>query len=70
MRALVLIAALGVAGCGGSPQSLGITGPGAPPVAPARNDSTISNPGIPDAGGGYSPGVGPSPSGDRYFNYN
>jgi hypothetical protein len=70
MRALALIAALGVAGCGGSPQSLGITGPGAPPVAPAVDDSTISNPGIPDAGSGYGPSVGPTPSGGRYYNYN
>ena len=70
-RALVLIAALAVAGCAGSPQSLGITGPGAPPAtAPASDDSTISNPGIPDAGGGYGPSIGPAPSGGKYYNYN
>jgi len=68
-RALFLIATLCVAGCGESPASFGITGPGAPP-APASDDSTIPNPGIPDAGGGYGPGFGPTPSSGRYFNYN
>ena len=70
-RALFMIATLCVAGCGESPASLGITGPGAPPTAPpASDDSTITNPGIPDTGGGYGPGLGPSPSSGRYFNYN
>jgi hypothetical protein len=69
MRVLLLIAALGVAGCDASPASLGITGPGAPPpLAPASDDSIIRNPGIPDPGGLYGPGTGPSPG--RYFNYN
>ena len=54
MRTLILLAALGLAGCGNSPASLGITGPGAPPSpAPASDDSTITSPGVPDQGGGY-----------------
>ena len=70
MRVLVLIAALGMVGCDASPASLGITGPGAPPpLAPASDDdSTIRDPGIPDPGGIYGPGTGPSQG--RYFNYN
>ncbi len=71
MHRLILIAALSVAACGRSPASLGITGPGAPPpLAPASDDSTITNPGIPDQGGGYGPSIGPMPSSGRYFNYN
>jgi hypothetical protein len=70
-RALFLIATLCVAGCGDSPASLGITGPGAPPASPApSDDSTIANPGLPDAGGSYGPSYGPMPSSGRYFNYN
>ena len=70
MRTLILLAALGLAGCGNSPASLGITGPGAPPPpAPASDDST--SPGVPDQGGGYfGPSIGPMPSNGRYFNYN
>jgi hypothetical protein len=69
MRALVLVTVLGLAGCGRSPASLGITGPGAPPPAPTNDDSTITNPGITDPAG-YGPSVGPAPSNQRYFNYN
>ena len=72
MRTLILLAALGLAGCGNSPASLGITGPGAPPPpAPASDDSTITSPGVPDQGGGYfGPSIGPMPSNGRYLNYN
>jgi hypothetical protein len=69
-RVLLLIATLCVAGCGDSPASLGITGPGiAPSPPPGADDSTIPNPGIPN-GGGYGPGLGPTPSSGRYFDYN
>ncbi len=72
MRTLILLATLGIAGCGHTPASLGITGPGvAPSPAPASDDSTITSPGIPDQGGGYyGPSIGPMPSNGRYFNYN
>jgi hypothetical protein len=69
MRVHTLLLVLCVAGCDAPPASLGITGPGAPPpLPPANDDSTIRNPGIPDPGGGYGPGIGPSSG--RYFNYN
>ena len=72
MRTLILLAALGLAACGNSPASLGITGPGAAPSpAPASDDSTITSPGVPDQGGGYyGPSIVPMPSNGRYFNYN
>jgi hypothetical protein len=71
MRAVLLIAVLSLAGCSGSPESLGITGPGArPPVHPDSDDSTVGNPGLPDSGGAYAPSYGPNPAGGRYFNYN
>lgn len=72
MRTLILLAVPGLASCGDTPASLGITGPGAPPsLAPANDDSTITSPGIPDQGGGYyGPSIGPMPSNGRYFNYN
>jgi hypothetical protein len=71
MRRLVLLAVLTVAGCDGSPGSLGITGPGAAPTpARAPDDSTIGNPGVPSYGNSYGPSIGPNQSGGRYFNYN
>jgi hypothetical protein len=67
----MLVVALASAGCGATPASLGITGPGAPPPPPAApDDSTISSPGIPDPGASYGPSIGPIPSSGRYFNYN
>ena len=70
MRWLVLIVALSAAGCSATPESLGITGPGAPP-APAVQDN-IAPVGVPaDTGNSFGPSFGPIPSGNgRYFNYN
>jgi hypothetical protein len=72
MRATILIGVLALSGCGDTPASLGITGPGAPPPpAPAIDDTTVGVPGIPDTGGGgYGSGLGPAPASGRYFNYN
>ncbi len=71
IRGLILAVALGVAGCDGSPAALGITGPGVPPAPPpVTDDSTITNPGIPNSTGTYGPSIGPIPSDGRYFNYN
>ena len=69
MRAAFLIAVLVLAGCAGSPASLGITGPAplSPPAVP--DDSVIVQPGMPDSGG-YGPSLVPNTSGGRYFNYN
>ena len=71
MRVVLLMALASIAGCGRSPASLGITGPGAPPpaVAPVPDDSTITAPGIVDQGS-YGPSYGPIPSSGRYYNYN
>ena len=70
-RHLVLFAAAVLAGCGSSPQSLGITGPGtAPAEAPALDNSTIPPPGLSNTGGGYRYNIGPLEEGERYFNYN
>jgi hypothetical protein len=71
MRIAFLFAALGVAACSSSPASLGITGPGAQPVAPPAPSDDIAPAGVPDVGNTYSPSYGPIPSGNgRYFNYN
>jgi hypothetical protein len=60
-----------LAGCGSSPRSLGITGPGSPPAqASAPDETAIPSPGISNAGGSYRYNFGPEVSGDRYFNYN
>jgi hypothetical protein len=72
-RVLLLIVGLGMAGCSGSPESYGITGPGASPVTvtpPSSDDSTVGVPGLPDTGTGYGPSIGPMPQSGRYFNYN
>ncbi len=69
-RMLLWLIALSLAGCDATPASLGITGPAPPPPPPTVDDSTITNPGIPDPGNGYGPSVGPSPSAGRFFNYN
>jgi hypothetical protein len=51
-------------GCGVSPQSLGITGPGPAPRPPATRDhNVIENP------GGSNAGIGVSPV-QRLYNYN
>ncbi|MDE2516302.1 MAG: hypothetical protein KGL12_09780 [Rhodospirillales bacterium] len=74
MRHWVLMAglALGLAGCAGSPQAMGITGPGMtepPPIDPLTGTSPA--PGTSTPVGGYAPAVQQSPGPDgRYFNYN
>jgi hypothetical protein len=70
MRPLALWVLVALAGCSGSPQSLGITGPGAAPQPPsADSDSTIGAPGVPsDAVRG--PSVQPTTGSGLYYNYN
>lgn len=71
MKGVLLLGVFVLAGCGDSPQSLGITGPGAPPVeAPGADDSPLVPPGITNNGGSYRYNIGPTDAGDRYFNYN
>ena len=71
IRRLSMLAALALTACNATPASIGITGPGAPPPPPpAIDDSTILNPGIPDPGNGYGPGVGTHPSAGQFYNYN
>ena len=55
---------LGLAGCGLTPQQLGITGPGGhgPRLPEAPDDATLQVPGIPATGGVNT--------GQRYFGYN
>ena len=71
MKHLVLgLLLLGLAGCSGSPDALGITGPGAVPQPPAgTDDSTLEAPGLP-SGDSYGPSAQPMPGGGRYYNYN
>ncbi|HET7879417.1 MAG TPA: hypothetical protein VFL55_00925 [Acetobacteraceae bacterium] len=68
-RVLYLLAAIGMAGCDGSPSSLGITGPGPQPPPPGPS-SDESDPSLPDTMGPYGPSIGPMQSNQRYFNYN
>jgi len=68
---LLASALLSLAGCGDTPASLGITGPGANPAPPGvHDDPTIYAPGVPASGGSYGPGSIPNLSGGQYFNYN
>ncbi len=71
MRRLALgLLLLALAGCSGSPESLGITGPGAAPQPPSdSDDSTVRAPGMP-SGDSYGPSAQPLPGGGRYYNYN
>jgi hypothetical protein len=61
---MAVMLVLGLAGCGVTPQQLGITGPGShkslPPEAP--DDATLQAPGVPTTGSGTN--------GQRYFGYN
>jgi hypothetical protein len=69
MRWIFLIAVLSVAalqaGCGRTPQSLGITGPGPAPPPPTAtpDEETVTPPGVPGSGAN---------TGDdqRYYHYN
>jgi hypothetical protein len=71
IRWLVPLAAALLAGCGSSPQSFGITGPGVTPAAsPQSDDSEVPAPGISNTGNSYRYNIGPAGSGDRFFNYN
>ncbi len=71
MRLVLMVGVVALAGCGGTPQSLGITGPGvAPAEAPGADDTVAPPPGIPNTGGSYRYNIGPTQSGARYFNYN
>jgi hypothetical protein len=71
MRVALMLWIVVLAGCGSTPQSLGITGPGAAPAeAPGAGDSVVPPPGIPNMGGSYRYNIGPTQSEDRYFNYN
>ena len=67
---LALLLALALAGCEAPPASLGISGPARLQPPAELDDSTIVNPGMPDAGNGYGPSIAPSTGGGRYFNYN
>ncbi len=59
-----LIAAAPLTGCGSTPASFGITGPGPPAPPPmAPDDATVLPPGIP------TPGTG-SGTEQRFYNYN
>jgi hypothetical protein len=59
-----LLAAGGLAGCGMSPASLGVTGPGNAPKSvakPTSDDAELPVPGIPpQAGETYSPSLVPT----------
>ena len=68
MRAALMMAVLALGGCGATPASLGITGPGAPAPLPAVDDSILDSPGAPS--GVYGPSIGPVQQSGRYFNYN
>ena len=71
MRVVLMVGIAVLAGCGSTPQSLGITGPGVTPAgAPDTSDSAVPSPGVPNMGGSYRYNIGPTQSEDRYFNYN
>jgi hypothetical protein len=70
IRGLILLAIFGIAGCGATPESLGITGPGKGVNVPGvRDDNPIVGPGISEPDNSYGPGDGTG-LGGRYFNYN
>jgi hypothetical protein len=58
-----------LAGCGTSPQALGLTGaPQQPPPQPPA-DNLIAPPGIPATDNPYSSSVRPTTGGGRYYGY-
>ena len=75
---LLAALALGLSGCGYTPEQLGVTGPGTGQVAVPSHasetdqDATLSMPGLPsDFGARYAPAIVPSygPNG-RFYGYN
>jgi len=63
----LVLAAL--AGCGTSPQALGLTGasPPAPPQPPG--DSALTAPGVPQSNSPYSSSTAPTTGGGLYYGY-
>jgi hypothetical protein len=69
-RLIVLAVALSaLAGCSGSPQSIGITGAPQPKPPTAPNDDTLANPGVPQAPTRFNSSVQPSTGSGQYYGY-
>jgi len=78
-RGLVVAGLLGLAACGATPSSFGITGPGtATPSTfktptPTSDDAAVPLPGIPNTGYIYSPTMKPAGDAatpDSFYGYN
>ncbi len=74
MRTLLIpCCLLALAGCGTSPQALGITGPGhSPPPRPAisPDQQPDATPGVTVMGTTYGPTRGPQTGSSGFWNYN
>jgi hypothetical protein len=81
VRAVLLLAGLlGLAACGTTPATFGITGPGTsppptfkPPPTPEDSDAAVGIPGLPNTNSVYSPSL--KPAGDAatpgsFYGYN
>jgi hypothetical protein len=67
--ACIVFGLVGLAGCGRSPESMGLTG--AQPVSAPEplGDEVIRNPGIPQTDSPFNPSFLPSTGTGRYYGY-
>ncbi len=66
---ICLVVLAGLAGCGTSPQALGLTG--APQQTPPQppGDSAIAAPGVPESDSPYGSSTQPTTGGGRFYGY-
>ncbi len=66
---IYLLVLAGVAGCGTSPQALGLTGaPQQPPPQPP-GDNAIPAPGVPESNSPYGSSTVPTTGNGRFYGY-
>lgn len=70
MRYFVLTLLLVLAGCGGNPAALGITGAPIPAPPPDPGETQTGIPGAPQTGTQYAPNLPPNTGAGRFWGYN
>lgn len=70
MRFIMLSLLLLLAGCGGKPEALGITGAPMPAQPPDPGETQTGIPGAPKTGTQYAPNLPPNTGAGKFWGYN